>query len=155
MGSARWEDYTMKTLLEYFLKYFDVLYLDPRYRITNSTTTGVASNNASLVLTGPVLSWELTNDKGQFLLSVAPTALATSDNWFSIALIKQYLNSEQEIEYPSAADEIAWFRENSSRVEELFSKVSEIEAICDTLKALRRANANKYWAQWREQQGLS
>jgi hypothetical protein len=37
----------MKTLSEYFLKYFEVLYLDPRYHITNSSTSGVASNNAS------------------------------------------------------------------------------------------------------------
>jgi hypothetical protein len=79
----------MKTLLEYFLKYFDVLYLAQRYHITNSSTSGVASNNASLTITGPTLSWDLANDKGQFILGVAPTALATSDNWFSVSLIKQ------------------------------------------------------------------
>jgi hypothetical protein len=76
MGSSRRKEWNMKTLLEYFLKYFDLLYLDSRYHITNSTTSGVASVNASLTLTGPVLIWDLTNDKGQFLLSVAPTALA-------------------------------------------------------------------------------
>jgi hypothetical protein len=145
----------MKTLLEYFLKYFDVLYLDSRYRITNSNTTGVASNNASLTITGPILSWDLANDKGQMLLGVAPTALATPDNWFTVSLVKQYLNGQDEIEYPSAADEIAWIRSNGERVEKLFSDVSEIETICETLRSLRRSNANKYWTRWREQQGLS
>ncbi|MEB3983660.1 hypothetical protein OQ968_20630 [Mycobacterium sp. 663a-19] len=145
----------MKTLLEYFLKYFDTLYLDPRYRITDSSTSGVESNNASLTITGPILSWGLSNDKGQFLLSVAPTALATPDNWFTVSLIKQYLNGLDEIEYSSAADEIAWIRENGGRVEELFSDASKIEAVCETLRSLRRSNAERYWTRWREQQGLS
>lgn len=145
----------MKTLLEYFLKYFEVLYLDPRYHITNSNTSGVASNNASLSITGPTLSWDLANDRGQFLLSMAPTALATSDNWFSVSLVKQYLNGQDDIEYPSAADEIAWIRANGQRVEELFSNASEIESVCESLRSMRRANADKYWARWREQQGLS
>ncbi|MCV7029360.1 hypothetical protein [Mycobacterium sherrisii] len=99
----------MKTLLEYFVKYFDVLYLDPRYRITDSRTIGVSSNNASLTITGPILSWELCNDRGQFLLGLAPTALATSDNWFTASLIKQYLNGQDEVEHASAADEITGF----------------------------------------------
>ena len=145
----------MKTLLEYLLKYFDVLYLDPRYRITNSSTTGVASNNASLTITGPILSWQLTNDRGQFLLAVAPTALATPDNWFTVSLIKQYLNGQDEVDYLTAADEIAWIRENGERAEELLSDASTIETVCETLRSLRRSNANKYWARRREQQGLS
>ncbi len=77
----------MKTLLEYFLKYFDVLYLDPRYHITNSISSGIATNNASLTLTGPILSWQLANDRGQMLLSVAPTRPETSDKWFSVSLV--------------------------------------------------------------------
>ncbi|SPM33029.1 hypothetical protein MRAB57_832 [Mycobacterium rhizamassiliense] len=145
----------MKTLLEYFLEYFDVLYLDPRYRITDSKTTGVASNNASLSITGPTLSWDLVNDKGQILLGVAPTALATPDNWFTVSLIKQYLSGQGEIEYSSAADEITWVRTNGERVEELFSDGSQLETICETLRSLRRSNADRYWTQWREQQGLS
>jgi hypothetical protein len=155
MGSTRWEDWKMKTLLEYFLKYFDFLYLDPRYRITNSSTSGVASNNASLTITGPVLSFSLTNDRGQFLLGVAPTALATPDNWFAVSLIKQYLDGRDEIEYPSAADEVEWLRENGERVEDLFSAISELDDTCEKLRTLRRSNSDKYWTHWREQQGLS
>ncbi|MGE2816995.1 hypothetical protein ACQI5H_17900 [Mycobacterium heidelbergense] len=155
MGSTWREGWKMKTLLEYFLKYFDVLYLDPRYRITDSVTSGVATNNASLTLTGPLLSWQLTNDRGQFLLAVAPTALATPDNWFTVSLIRQYLNGQDEIEYSSAADEIAWFHEKAGRVEALFSDASNVEALCETLRSLRRSNADRYWTRWREEQGLS
>ncbi|MFP1155731.1 hypothetical protein ACK280_27325, partial [Mycobacterium sherrisii] len=31
----------------------------------------------------------------------------------------------------------------------------DIDALCETLKSLRRSNADQYWAQWRAQQGLS
>lgn len=145
----------MKTLLEYFLKYFEVLYLDSRYHITNSNSNGVATTDASLQLTGPTLSWDLTNDKGQMLLSVAPTELASPSNWFRISLIKQYLDKEDEIEHLSAMKEIKWIYENSTRVEQLFLDASLIENTCETLNALRRSNANRYWTRWREQQGLT
>jgi len=145
----------MKTLLEYFLRYFDLLYLDPRYRITDSSTGGVATNNASLRLTGPILSWSLTNDKGQILLHVAPTELAAASNWFRVSLMKQYLDNDDEIEYLPAADEIGWVRENSGRLEQLFADDSKLESTCDKLGALRRSNANKYWSRWREEQVLT
>jgi hypothetical protein len=145
----------MKTLLEYFLRYFEILYLDPRYHITDSSTSGVATNNASLRLTGPILSWSLTNDKGQIVLYVAPTELATASNWFRVSLIKQYLDSDDEIEYVSAADEIGWVRQNSGRLEQLFADASKLESTCEKLAALRRSNANQYWSRWREEQGLT
>ncbi|WP_324666716.1 Hypothetical protein MUW33_4084 [Mycobacterium canetti] len=145
----------MKTLLEYFLKYFDVLYLDPRYHITNSISSGIATNNASLTLTGPILSWQLANDRGQMLLSVAPTRPETSDKWFSVSLVKQYLNGDDEIEYLSAAEEIEWVRENGDRVEQLFFDAVTSETTCELLRTLRRSNASKYWTQWREQEGLT
>jgi hypothetical protein len=145
----------MKTLLEYFLRYFDLLYLDPRYRITDSSTGGVATNNASLRLTGPILSWSLANDKGQIVLHVAPTELAAASNWFRVSLMKQYLDNDDEIEYLPAADEIGWVRENSGRLEQLFADDSKLESTCDKLGALRRSNANKYWSRWREEQGLT
>ena len=145
----------MKTLLEYFLRYFDLLYLDPRYRITDSSTGGVATNNASLRLTGPILSWSLANDKGQIVLHVAPTELAAASNWFRVSLMKQYLDNDDEIEYLPAADEIGWVRENSGRLEQLFADDSKLESTCDKLGALRRSYANKYWSRWREEQGLT
>lgn len=55
----------MKTLLEYFLKYFDFLYSDPRYRITDSRTSGAQTIDAALTLSGPVASWSFANNRGQ------------------------------------------------------------------------------------------
>ncbi len=50
----------MKKLLEFYLAYFDFLYSDPGYRITDSRTGDAA--NAGLTVTGPVLEWVLTID---------------------------------------------------------------------------------------------
>jgi hypothetical protein len=144
----------MRSLLEFFVKYFDFVYLDPRYRITDSETGG-DTINASLTLTGPSFTWLLVNDRGQMQLSLAPTRLATDRNWFWVSLIKQYMDNDDEIDYLSAPEEIRWMRENGDRVEQLFSDDSTIETTCDNLKALRRTNANKYWSRWREQQGLT
>jgi len=142
----------VKALLQFYLKYFDLLYLDPRYRITDSETSGA---NASLTVTGPVLTWLLVNDRGQMQISLAPTCLATPRNWFWISLIRQYLDDDTEIEYLSAPDEIGWMSQNQARVEQLFADPATLEATCDNLKALRRDNANKYWSHWREEQGLT
>ena len=144
----------MKTLLEFYLKNFAFLYLDPRYRITDSKTEGDAIN-ASLTVSGPILTWLLANDRDQMQISIAPTRLATARNWFWVSLIKQYVDKEPAINYLSALDEIDWIRQNEPRVEQLFSDPSALETICDELKALRRANANNYWSQWRKEQGLS
>lgn len=63
----------MTHLLEIFLGYFDFLYLDPQYRITDSSTSGSPTINAQLVLTGQPLSWSITNDRGHILVAAAPT----------------------------------------------------------------------------------
>jgi hypothetical protein len=78
----------MRTLLEFFIKYFDFVYLDPRYRITDSKTGG-DTINASLTVTGPDFTWMLVNDRGQMELSLAPTSLATPRNWFWVSLVRQ------------------------------------------------------------------
>jgi hypothetical protein len=140
----------LRALLEFLLKYLDFLYLDPRYRITDSKAQGA---NASLTLTGPDLIWHIANDRGQMQLSVTPTRLATPGNGFWVSLIKQYLDGNEEIDYLSALDEVRWMRENGDRAEQLFSDASTIETTCDNLKVLRRTNADKYWSRWREQQG--
>lgn len=38
----------MKTLLEYFLKHSEALYLDPQYHIANSSSRGLPTIDASL-----------------------------------------------------------------------------------------------------------
>jgi hypothetical protein len=134
----------MRTLLEFYLKHFGFLYLDPRYRITDSKTGGDAIN-ASLTVTGPVLSWFLTNDRGQMQLSIAPTRLLTPRNWFWVSLIKQHLDDEPEIEYLPIQKEIEWAQNNIQRIEKLFSDTEPLEPACDALRRLRRSNAEKYW----------
>lgn len=135
----------MKTLLEFFLHYFDFLYLDPRYRVTDSTTSGNPTINASLTLTGPVISWELSNDRGQFGFTIAPTSLTTSpDNWFRVTLIRQYLDDYDETNAVSADQTVAWIRSNLSRIEQLFAG-AQAERSCEELLKLAKALAIKYW----------
>lgn len=144
----------MRALLEFFLAYLDFVYLDPRYRITDSETASDGVN-ASLTVTGPTLTWALTNERGQIQIAVAPTRLLNPRNWFWISLIKQYLGKEPQIQYLPPAEEAGWMRENADRVEQLLSDTSTLEAVCDEIKALRRANANTYWSTWRDKQGPS
>jgi hypothetical protein len=135
----------MTTLLEFYLKYMDFLYLDPRYRITDSRTTGVATNGASLTLTSPITSWDITNDRGQILFSIAPTKLASEPrNWFRLSIIRQYLDDFDETNRVSPADAVTWARDNRDRIDELFSDASAL-ASCEALTALENANAVKYW----------
>lgn len=135
----------MKTLLEFFLHYFDFLYLDPRYHVTNSTTSGNPLSNASLTLTGPVISWELTNDRGQLGFVIAPTTLAESpDNWFRATLIRQYLDDYDETNAVSPRETVAWMRSNLSRIEQLFIE-PEAERSCEELLNLAKALAIKYF----------
>ncbi|OCB16532.1 hypothetical protein [Mycobacterium intracellulare] len=135
----------MKTLLEFFLHYFDFLYLDPSYHVTNSTTSGNPLSNASLTLTGPVISWELTNDRGQLGFVIAPTTLAKSpDNWFRATLIRQYLDDYDETNTVSPLETVAWIRSNLSRIEQLFIE-PETERSCEELLNLAKALAIKYF----------
>ena len=135
----------MKTLLEFFTAYFDFLYLDPRYRITNSRTSGVATIDAGLTLTGPVLSWSLHNNRGRLGFGVAPTQLAaTPDNWFRISIIRQYLDGYDETNVVAPAATVAWTRDNLGRIEELFSEAST-DRSCRALIALEESLANKYF----------
>lgn len=137
----------MRELLEFFLKYFDHLYQNPEYHITNSKTSGANAINASITVTGPEVSWLIANDRGQMQLSISPTRLQSPENWFWISLIQQYLEGQEEIQYLSAAEEIRWARDNEQRTTELFSDHSTIESVCEELRALRRPNAEKYWEQ--------
>jgi len=130
-------------LLEYLLKYLGFLYLDPRYRITDSSSTGSPTENASLRLTSDVLSWRLTNDRGQIRLVVAPTKLERSENWFRITSVRQYLDHEEE-RGTMLTDELAlWLGHNINRVENLFSENSLAANSCAALIALEEAKANK------------
>ena len=134
----------MKTLLEYFLRNFDFLYLDPSYRITDSSNAGIATINASLTLTGPVLSWQIANDRGQMLIDVAPSRMKAPENWFRVPIIRQHLDHVDERNITQPDETVVWIRENLSRIEDLFSDASVAES-CDSLKNLEEANATRYW----------
>ncbi|GAB5010660.1 hypothetical protein JHV666_27380 [Mycobacterium avium subsp. hominissuis] len=126
----------MTTLLEFLLKHFDFLYLDPRYRITDSSTTGVATSGASLTLSGPTTSWHISNDRGNIAFSVAPTALASeSQNWFRLSIIRQYLDNYDEMNAVAPTEAAAWARQNRARIDDLFSNGSVLES-CEALTAL-------------------
>lgn len=104
-------------VLEFFLNHFDFLYLDPRYRITDSSTTGAATSGATLTLTGTVTSWQLSNDRGEIGFAIAPTELAAdSQNWFRLSIIRQYLDDYGETNAVAPAEAAEWARQNRSRV---------------------------------------
>jgi hypothetical protein len=133
------------TLLEFFLKYLDFLYLDPHFRITDSSTSGVANNGASLTLTSPLTTWQISNDRGQVLIGIAPTKLAAQpQNWFRLSIIRQYLDDYDETNMVSPTEAVAWGRDNRDRIDDLFSDNLAAES-CEALIALEDANAVKYW----------
>lgn len=135
----------MKTLLEFYLKYCDFLYLDPHYRITDSRTSGSATIDAGLTLTGPVVSWSLHNNRGQIGFGVAPTHSAASpENWFRISIVRQYLDDYDETNRVSPEESMAWIRENTGRIEGLFSDSAASDS-CAALIALEESLANKYF----------
>ena len=135
----------MKTLLVFFLRYCDFLFLDPRYRITDSRTSGAPTIDAGLTLTGPVASWSLNNNRGRIEIAVAPTQSAASpENWFRITVVRQYLDGYDEMNAASPEETIAWTRDNLGRIEELFSNDSAANS-CRALIALEEALATKYF----------
>ena len=133
----------MTKLLQYLLRYLEVLYLDPRYRITDSSSTGSATENASLRLTGDVLSWRLTNDRGKIRLVVAPTNLENSENWFRITSVRQFLDHKEEQDTMLTDELASWLSVNINRVLDLFVNDSIAASSCAALIALEEAKANK------------
>ena len=135
----------MRTLLQFYLQYLDFLYLDPRYRITNSATSGNPTINASLTLTGPVISLDISNDRGQIDFTFAPTKLAaTPDNWFRASLIRQYLDNYDETNIVSPEAMVAWIRGNSQRIEDLFTDANA-DRSCAKLLELAKQLADRYF----------
>jgi hypothetical protein len=135
----------MKTLLDFFAAYFDFLYLDRRYRITNSRTSGAPTIDAGLTLTGPVTSWSIHNDRGKIGFDVAPTQFAASpDNWFRVPIVRQYLDDYDETNFPAPEATAAWIRDNLGRIEELFIEANAARS-CQELSALEELLANKYF----------
>ncbi|CPS10328.1 hypothetical protein [Mycobacteroides abscessus] len=131
----------MKALLEAFLRYFDFLYLDPTYRISDSKTDD-AGVNAAIIVSGENLTWRIANDRGQLQLSVAPTQLPEQGFWISV--LRQYLDQIDDVQYLPAVEEVAWARENIKRIDGLFDPFF-LESTCEGLRKLMRSNAEKEW----------
>lgn len=135
----------MKTLLEFFLRYCDFLYLEPRNRITDSRSSGAPTIDAGLTLTGPLVSWSLDNNRGRLGLAVAPTEFAASpENWFRITVVRQYLDGYDEMNAASPEETVTWTRDNLGRIEELFSDASAASS-CKALIGLEESLATKYF----------
>lgn len=133
----------MKTLLEIFIMHFEFLYADSRYRITDSATSGVSTINASLTLRGPILSWDVANDRGTITIAVAPTQGAESpDKWFDAALIRQHLDHYDSTKLVPLEATVAWVRDNIGRVENLFVDEQAARA-CEELNALAQLRATR------------
>jgi hypothetical protein len=111
----------MKTLLEFILQYGEFLHLNPEYRITDSKTRGLADIDASISFTSQRLRWDVVNDQGQIYFAAVPTLQGAADNWFSISLIRQYLDGGDDTGAQSPVGQAAWLSANVNRVEELFA----------------------------------
>jgi hypothetical protein len=134
----------MKTLLAFFYNHFDFLYLNTKYRITDSSTDGVATNNASLRLTGPSASFWLSNDRGQISCDVAPTKADSPKNWFRITIVRQFLDGFEETKVVPREETAGWIRDNLSRIEALFAN-DTVSNSCEKISALEKAMADKYF----------
>lgn len=134
----------IKTLLESYVRYLEFIYLNPDYRITNCRTSGSDTINASLTLTGTILSWQIANDRGQILFDVAPTKLRPPDNWFRVPIVREYLDGYDETNVVSPAEAASWGRDNVRRIEDLFTDPSAAQS-CKALAAPEGANTLKYW----------
>lgn len=134
----------MRTLLAFLYNHFDFLYLNAKYRITDSSTDGVASNKASLRLTGPSASFWLGNDQGQISCAVAPTKADTPKNWFRITLVRQFLDGFEETNVVPREETAAWIRDNLSRIEAFFAD-DNVSDSCEKISALEKVMADKYF----------
>lgn len=132
----------MKHLLGVLLEYFDFLYLDPQYRITDSSTSGSPTIDAQLVLTGQLLSWSITNDRGHILVAAAPTANSAPENWFRLTIIRRHLDGTVTPS-PLNAEAADWLRTNTARVEGLFKDEATAITSCAALVSLEHAAADE------------
>jgi hypothetical protein len=129
-------------LLEIFLGYFDFLYLDPQYRITDSSTSGSPTIDAQLVLTGQPLSWSITNDRGHILVAAAPTANSAPENWFRLSVIRRHLDGTSTPS-PFNAEAADWLRANVVRIEGIFKDEATAIESCAALVSLENAVADE------------
>lgn len=134
----------MKALLKFVLRYVEVLYLNPAYRIIDSRHRGIAEIDASISFSNGLMRWDVTNDRGQYDLVVSPAVDARQEDFFWISLIRQYLDGGDD-RRGALDDLIGWLNANFTRIEQLFSDGPTAIRVCDELVALKKANAYKNW----------
>lgn len=134
----------MKTLLEFIIQYAGFLYLDPRYRITDSSTRGIPEIDASISFSSEQLKWDIINDRGSIYFAAVPVFQNGSD-WFALSLVRQYLEGGDDIGASTPAEQAQWLSANLYEVEQLFADKSTSTRVCDELAALRRSNSSKKW----------
>ncbi|MEE2851228.1 MAG: hypothetical protein VX424_01040 [Actinomycetota bacterium] len=134
----------MKTLLEFIVHYAGFLYLNPRYRITDSSTRGLEDIDASISFSSERLKWDIVNDRGIIYLAAVPLFQDGSD-WFALSLIRQYLERSDDAGQGQPVEQANWLSQNLNHVEQLFADKSTAARVCDELTALRRANSSKRW----------
>ena len=135
----------MKTLLEFIVQYVGFLYLNPRYRVTDSSTRGLADIDASISFSSEPLKWDVVNDRGRIYFAAVPLFQKGVDNWFALPLIRQYLEGGDDTGAGSPIDQANWLSKNLERVEEIFANEPTSARVCEELVALRRSNSYKNW----------
>jgi hypothetical protein len=135
----------MRILLQFVLEYLEVLYLNPRYRFTDSANRGLADIDPSTTITGDQLVWQINNGRGQINWAVAPVHRAASEYWFWVPLIRQYLEGGDESPHDSPVQQAAWLTQHLNEVEELFDGEAFSARACEELVTLRRSNSSKRW----------
>lgn len=135
----------MKTLLEFIVQYAGFLYLDPRYRITDSSTRGLTDIDASISFTSERLRWDVVNDRGIIYFAAVPVFGKTPDDWFALSLIRQFLEGGDDAGADTAVDQANWLSVNLKRVEQLFADEPTAARVCGELVTLRRSNSSKKW----------
>lgn len=134
----------MKTLLEFIVRYGSFLYLNPKYRITDSSNRGLADIDASISFASEVLKWDVVNDRG-IIYFVAVPVLQDGSDWFALSLIRQYLEKSDDTGPIQPVDQADWLSRNLNDVEDLFANRPTATRVCDELAALRSSNSSKRW----------
>lgn len=143
----------MKTLLEFIVHNVGFLYLDPRYKIADSSTRGLQYIDASLSFSSEQLQWDIVNDRGIIYFVAIPFIQNLSD-YFALPLIRQYLEQTDDAAQGQPVEQANWLSQNLHRVEELFADKWTAPRVCDELAALRLSNSSKSWG-WPKSDGAS
>jgi hypothetical protein len=135
----------MRLLLEFIARYVGFLYLDPKYRIIDSSNRGLSDIDASITFASDRIRWDAINDRGQIYFAAVPLLQTSDPDWFTSSLIRQYLEGGEDTGAGAPVAQANWLSENLSRVEQLFSDEVTSTRSCEELIVLRRSNSVKKW----------